>query len=259
MMNDEVGSWEPIVVVKAPVHVRLGGEIYRGIYKADTETLLGIHKQREYVFGNDWAYYEMRAAFENIVDGVPKFVEMLFVPEDDVLIKSDVWNQIQYHRSAFLSTSAVRRSYSARAISAIEMLEHDSGKDSDRSGRLLIVQEALDHLRQGRQLLKEGVLVTQMEDQSFLWDSKDLSVKKMAKALHKELAKFRTCKSVLPDLPDTELVSQLLVEIRLSNVHADLQAQIQNSKDLIRTIYRQLGTSAYQYGAKALKDVDDEA
>jgi hypothetical protein len=139
------------------------------------------------------------------------------------------------------------------------MLERGSGKYLGRAERLIVVQEAMDQLRQGRQLLKEGALVTHMEDQSFLWDAEDLSAKKMAKALHKELAKFRACKSVLPDLADTKLASQLLIEIRLSNVHADLQAEIENSKDLIRTIYRQLGTSAYQYGAKALKDLDDEA
>jgi len=51
------------------------------------------------------------------------------------------------------------------------------------------------------------------------------------------------------------LVNDTLIRLRASqlpNTH-DLQAQLANAKDVIRTLYRQVASSTYRFGAKAIE------
>ena len=263
-MDLEVGRWEPLIFAKMPVHAAVPTSEFVGVYQCETQKYLSLHKPAQSVRGSGWSYFEVESFLRKALFCDPDALDLIFSSNENFIIITEVGRSLISIAPAFLSTESVRHSYRLPAggiISAIETFLRDGYKwktNPDRAKILTAAQQAVARLREGYQLLTTGTLVTQMEDLSFLWDPEDLSAKKMLKFVRKELQRVNEAKSVLPDAPDSNAVSDWLVSARLAQVDLDkdLSQQLNNAKDLIRTIYRQLGSSSFQFGAKAVEQAN---
>lgn len=78
---------------------------YKGVFVQDPEDVLEVGYQEQYSIGKDETYYEIRRFADLAAKGNPTMLELLFMPEDCVLYKHPVMDQLLNIRHEFLSKS----------------------------------------------------------------------------------------------------------------------------------------------------------
>jgi len=249
-MNESVGYWEPVVV--GQLSTTSHTPRYLGVYLASTKDILRMGDRTNEVSSQSWSYVEVQSAFQRFMNADIRFLELLF--NDSPQMSSDVWEEIVRNRDIFVGSNAVRESHWLAGHAAFEILNQPFSEDPvNIKGVRNTVELGMRSLRRGRKILKGSAV----DPEKVNWSAKDMSPKKMLRAVGAELDKFSQCEVRIPEVPDAKAVSDLLVDIRFAQMGGDpydLALQVENSKNIIRTMYRQVGSSAYQFGAKAAEE-----
>lgn len=80
----------------------------RGIYRVPKESYLGFINYPQQVSDNtnDTTYYDLKRFFSLAKDVNPNIIEMLFMPEDSILKKTPIMNELLANRHLFISQKA---------------------------------------------------------------------------------------------------------------------------------------------------------
>lgn len=91
---------------------------YKGVYIQTPEDVLERGYQEEVRVGKDEVYYELRRFVELAAKGNPTVMELLYSPEDCILIELPIWKMLKENRDSFLSLSC-KYSFGGYAYSQI--------------------------------------------------------------------------------------------------------------------------------------------
>lgn len=208
-----------------------------GVYLADPEDVFGLHGPAALTGSRvtthpDVTLHELYKFTTLALKGNPTVGELLWL--DDYVVRTETGRALVEIRDAFLSTRAIRRSYTGYAIQQAHKLRtrHGEGKAgfaADLTRRTAKHgRHCLRLLRQARGLLATGHLTIDVSDQrDELFAAGELAAtdpEAFAELFEREVAQLDAIASVLPEKPDTARVERLLVEIRLASASAALAA-----------------------------------
>lgn len=92
---------------------------YKGVYVQPDNDILGFGYKEQYEDGKDEVYYEIRRFVELLQSANPTVLELLFMPEDCILVNEPAFELVRKHRSAFL-TKKCFASFGGYAIAQIQ-------------------------------------------------------------------------------------------------------------------------------------------
>lgn len=195
-------------------------EDIKGIYVANTADVLSLTPVRETVDHTepDWTYHEVEKFMRLALKCNPTILEVLFL--DGYTVTSKFGRMLVDHRHLFLS-NIVRHSYGGYAISQVRKLNARGGTFG--SGRTNRYSKHARHcfrlLYQGAELLRTGNLTVRVtpEMRKELFAIGELPVDQLVDRFEAEFKKFDAIQSVLPDKPDVEGASKILLKIRKGN------------------------------------------
>lgn len=90
----------------------------KGIYIQDPISVLNEGYREQYSVNKDETYYEIRRFLELCATGNPTILELLYSPEDCIIFKDPIFDQILEHRDKFL-TKSCKHSFGGYAYSQI--------------------------------------------------------------------------------------------------------------------------------------------
>lgn len=211
---------------------RPGSDIDRiGVYVAPTRVVLGLDGHHAVTStatstDPDAALHEVGKFTSLALKGNPTVVEALFCEGYEVL--DDAGALLVEHRDAFLSTDAVRRSYTGYAIAQARRLQErtrdgKAGFDPDLAKRTAKHGRHCARLMlQARQLLTTGTLTLDVsahrDDLFAMGEIAAADPERFAAEFERRLADLDAVTSVLPDHPDRVTVDRILVDIRLHHL-----------------------------------------
>ena len=92
---------------------------YKGVYMQSTDELISFGYKEQIDKGKDECYYEVRRFLQLLQSANPTVLEMLYSPEDCIVLKSPVFEIITKHRQKFL-TKKCKLSFGGYAIAQIQ-------------------------------------------------------------------------------------------------------------------------------------------
>ncbi|MCY7361614.1 MAG: nucleotidyltransferase domain-containing protein [Ignavibacteria bacterium] len=92
---------------------------YKGIYQQSNRELLGFAYKEQYEVSKDECYFEIKRFLELIQTANPTILEIIFSPEDCILYKNLILNNIFNNRSKFL-TKKCKMSFGGYALQQIK-------------------------------------------------------------------------------------------------------------------------------------------
>jgi predicted nucleotidyltransferase len=92
---------------------------YKGIYLQSNDDILSMKYKEQIEVSKDECYYEIRRFIELLSVANPTILELLFSPQDCILIDSPQYQLLREHRHKFL-TKACRHSFGGYAIAQIQ-------------------------------------------------------------------------------------------------------------------------------------------
>lgn len=92
---------------------------YKGIYKASYNELAGFNYKEQIEVGKDECYYELRRFLQLAQTANPTILELLYSPEDCILVRSRAHELLASHRHKFLTTQCAN-SFGGYAIAQIK-------------------------------------------------------------------------------------------------------------------------------------------
>lgn len=162
--------------------------------------------------GDDETYHEVGKYIRLALKCNPTVSELLWL--DEYQIQTPSGQLLVDCRTAFLSEKPARNAYLGYASAQLS-------KFSGLGFKPKHARHALRLVRQGATLLQEGRLDVFVPDPQVYWDFDVMSPEDSLNLLTKEFAKFEESsqkKSVLPDEPDREKVSDVLTRIRMDHI-----------------------------------------
>lgn len=235
---------------------------YLGVYQVPTSHVLGVEKitdtytQSGPEFENDLTMHEVGKFFKLAMQNNPTVLELLWLPEENYVALTPVGELIIENRHLFLSKT-VKDSFGGYAMAQAKRLERrgDSFSSETKKRTPKHARHCFRLMRQGAQLLQTGDMTVKVPNPEELWEIGELPVDQIVKRFKKEFAKFEEIETILPDHPDVDAISDLLVKIRLLPLDLDvatLKAELENAKDVLRTAYRVTGKPVTMFGAHSL-------
>lgn len=161
--------------------------------------------------GDDFALHEVGKYFRLALKCNPTVSELLWLDEYEV--KTWEGSLILSERSSFLSEKYARASYFGYAKAQLDKFHlHDF--------KVKHARHALRLLQQGDTLLYTGHLEVRVPDPQVYFDLDDMEPGAILELLTSEFTRFteKTDISALPEVPDYDLVKEMLTEIRRGNV-----------------------------------------
>jgi hypothetical protein len=232
---------------------------YLGIYQAKTTDVLGLKNVAGTITHTepDYTYHEVGKFFNLALKANPTVLELLWLPEENYVARSPIGDLIIENRHLFLSKT-VKDSFGGYAIAQAKRLEKrgDSFSSQTKKRTPKHARHCFRLMRQGAQLLQTGDMTVKVPNPEELWEIGELPVSEIVARFEEEFAKFEAIKTVLPDHPDMDAVSELLVKIRLLPLHLDvgtLEVQLENAKEIIRSAYRVTGRPPIGFGTHTLR------
>ncbi len=92
---------------------------YKGVYVQPDDDVLSFRYQDQYEDGKDEVYYEVRRFIQLLQSANPTVLELLFTPEDCVVLSSPPFELLRKHRSKFLTRKCFA-SFGGYAIAQIQ-------------------------------------------------------------------------------------------------------------------------------------------
>jgi len=200
----------------------------KGIYLLPTSEILSIgfnqDKTTKDHVNPDWVYHEVGKFMKLVMSGNPTLTELLFLSKYTIL--TPVGKLLVDNRDIFLSTDAIRDSYSGYAYSQTKRLATRTeqgldGYDSSLKNRFAKHTRHLVRLMmQCKQLLETGTLTLRVtpEQRKYIFECGELSASEVVDLFIKLDSELKTINSVLPSKPDVNKVNELLLRIRSENM-----------------------------------------
>ncbi len=91
----------------------------KGVFIQSPEDVLIHGYQQQQIVNKDETYYEIRRFIELCCTGNPTMLELLYIPEDCIIYKHPIWDELIKHRDKFLSKSC-RHSFCGYAYEQIK-------------------------------------------------------------------------------------------------------------------------------------------
>lgn len=195
---------------------------YRGVYVAKNSDLLSLnHKPQTTIEGGsygddemDYVFHEVEKFFTLAIKGNPSVIHLFFVPKYNYI--NGIGRMIVENRNLFLSEPAIRKSFGGYAMSQIMYLKRNRG-DSKRKEKH--VRHCFRLFDTGMELLKTGHIEMPLKNGEYyinlgkkINDSGGLE--ELVKLFEEKDREFQSCKSALPEEPETYLINKMLLQIR---------------------------------------------
>jgi len=200
----------------------------KGIYLLPTSKVLEIGFSTEHTTVDhvdpDWCYHEVGKFMRLVMSGNPTLTELLFLSEYTIL--TPIGKLLVDNRDIFLSTDAIRNSYSGYAFSQTKRLATRTeqgldGYDSSLKNRFAKHTRHLVRLMiQCRQLLETGTLTVKVtpEERKYIFECGELPASEVIDLFMKLDSELKLVKSVLPEKPNLDKVNDILLRIRRENM-----------------------------------------
>lgn len=92
---------------------------YKGVYIQPISDIISLKYREQYEDGKDAAYYEVQRFLQLLQSANPTVLELLYSPEDCIVLQDPLWALITEHRQKFL-TKKCRDSFGGYAIAQIK-------------------------------------------------------------------------------------------------------------------------------------------
>lgn len=193
----------------------------KGIFLADTKDILSLYeiKETKNHTDPDWCYHEIGKFIKLAIKCNPTILELLFLDEYTEL--NDIGRLLIKNRNLFLSNIAFK-SYGGYAMSQVHKLNSSNGVYGN--GRTNRFEKHTRHcfrlLYQGRELLETGKITVKVtpDMREELFAIGKLPVNEVISRFEDEFKKFDKISSCLPDKPNSQLISDMLVNIRIEKL-----------------------------------------
>ena len=261
-VEDIQGPWDLLLVGRVGSHAYglatySSDEDFAGVFQVATESFLGLDSYPQTVTNTsknqsktvpDYTYQELGKFCRLALSGNPTILETLWLP--DYIVKHPVGEQLVSLRTEFLS-DRVRKSFGGYARQQLERLRRN-GTSPSRGEKY--VRHMFRLLREGRHLVETGELQVRVEDPEELFALGRLGFEEICERFEQEFAAFDATPSVLPKDPNTPAINEFLVQARLAALppDKDMAEQLENAKDVIRTMFRMQGMPGKGFGLDAL-------
>ncbi len=119
---------------------------YRGFVETPAPYLLGRQKFEQAELNDeshDIVIYSLQKFLYLLGVGSPNTIELLFVPDDLILVSGDAYKHIRQNRTAFITQDTVYPTIAFAKASWKRFIEKDSAKDAYHAIRLLIQASAM--------------------------------------------------------------------------------------------------------------------
>lgn len=186
-----------------------------GIYVADTEDVLRLHKLKETIdhVNPDYCYHEIEKYLRLAIQCNPTILELMFMDEYTIETK---WGKALINtRDAFLSNT-IFNSYGGYAVQQARKLNArgDSFSSKVKNRYDKHARHCFRLLQQGKQLLETGTLDVKVKNREELFAIGRLPVQELVSKFEEEFKKFKEIKSILPDKPNYDVIEDYLWFIR---------------------------------------------
>lgn len=186
---------------------------YRGIYLADTTALLRLGSPADQLEANepDICCFEIEKFCRLALAANPNVLEILWAHP---VIESGVGARLRDVRQSFLSQK-VRTTYTGYAFSQMKKAVETGQGDRRRP-------KAIRHLfrlyEQGAELLATGELTLRLRDPERIRAYESMDDVALKREFQSIADRVKTMTTDLPEEPDSERISELLLEIRLEQL-----------------------------------------
>ena len=219
---------------------------YLGVFQIETAALLGLERPHETVTNThlgsdvDYVYHELGKCVRLALAGNPTILELLWL--DKYITKNETGDTLLGLRECFLS-DRVRDAFGGYARQQLERMKRTQ-KTNDRGEKY--VRHLFRLLAEGQHLISTGELKVRVDDPEELFALGRLPFDDVLAEFEKRDAAYRSTKSILPPSPDYDTVGGFLVETRLKLLPfpVEAQEQIENLKEALRIVRRQVGLPA---------------
>jgi uncharacterized protein len=215
---------------------------YSGIVQAPTATVLGLREIQETWVGKDpdCTYHELEKFLRLALAANPTILELLYLPTEHYIVRTELGNKIIECRDAFLSKQ-VLRTYGGYARSQLtRFFRHQEGETSPK--RYKSIRHAARLFEAGKQLMSTGTMSVRVADPSWYHELEYARDDDLVTMWHQMDDDFRATPCELPEEPDYDRVNTLLLDARLTDLgYYELKLKVENSKDILRTVHRMHG------------------
>jgi uncharacterized protein len=167
----------------------------------------------------DVTFHEVGKAIRLMLKTNPTVLEMLWLGEYEDLTEEGAL--LVRGRRLFLSEKAVRGAYGGYAYEQARRMSAAANRFSERTenpGKLpKHGRHLLRLLRQGTELLTTGELTLKIEDPEEYWAFDNYTPAQMMEIYERENEIFKNAVSILPEKPNEEKISRILLRIRQMN------------------------------------------
>lgn len=197
---------------------------YIGMYAAPTNDFHGLKQPVESWTSTapDGAYHEAGKYCRLALAGNPTVQELMWLPEEVYVARSDLGDELIGIRSAFLSAKRVRNTYLGYAAGQLRWLEermvHRAARDVPDRKLAKRARHLLRLCHQGLNLYRSGVLEIRLPDAAPFFEfgdrvaAGDIDHARLTMTTYE--AMFDAVRSPLPDEPDRPLVDRWLHAVR---------------------------------------------
>ena len=194
----------------------------RGCFVYDTQKVLSLRSYEETLDSNepDICQHELSKFIKLAAQNNPNILEMFYLEEYETLTEE---GQMLLHiRDAFLS-QRVRATYGGYAMAQVKRLKTRT-EAGDASFKSKLRKRYSKHARhtfrlldQGQQILETGTLTVKVANRDELFAIGNLPADELIAKFEERFESFNACSSDLPEIPDLDLIDNVLLSIREMN------------------------------------------
>jgi predicted nucleotidyltransferase len=186
----------------------------KGVYAQCSDDILGFNYQEHVQVGKDETYYEIKRYLELLRAGNPTVVELLFSPEDCVLVSEPEFEVVLSNRSKFITRRCIR-TFGEYAIS-----QFVKAKTDNRHRKLKNLLHCRRLLDMSVEIAETGMINIRRPNTEELLSIKrgEIPVDEIIAKAEKDHGRIAGLfeKSLLPNFVDAGLCNELLLKIRHS-------------------------------------------
>lgn len=192
----------------------------RGVYVAPSRDFFRLGSMREHVEmqNPDITVFELRKFCRLAAAGNPNILEMLFMPEKNIVVASAVWAQVKEAKEVFRSRAwadayigyARTQTADAKRLAAGEAV---GGRWKERTRRKHL-GHVLRVLDEGEQLLRSGELSVKVQNKQGIQDQARRPIEEIVALLQERVEVLSAVPCAFPLEPNWAGIDNLLVKVR---------------------------------------------
>jgi predicted nucleotidyltransferase len=192
----------------------------RGVFVAPSADFFGLTDVREQVeiHHPDITIFELRKFCRLAAVGNPNILEMLFTPQESIVVASETWAQIVGIRDSFLSRVAYDAYIGYAKAQWHEASRLAAGGEAvhrwKERTRLKHLRHVFRVLNEGEQLFLTGSLKVRVQDVVGLRALVERPMEELAKVIEERIKGLEAISCPFPDGADWQLIDKVVVSVR---------------------------------------------